>query len=326
MRCCAILFVIGSHFFLNTKFNDTPITNPSLWIQGMLQSLTLINVPLFLLLTGYLNINKTVSRKYYKGAARVILTYLFFSVVTILVRKYALHENDISWTGWLLKITDFSAISYGWYVEMWIGLFLLTPFLNILWKNIGTRRHKHILIITLYILTALPDFFNRYGVHIVPGYWEAIYPVTFFYIGAYIREYQPSFNRWKIVGIIAALCCINAFISAVIFHGRPLLHLIGDGNGIIGVPMAAMFFILCYKLRFTFGNSLLASISRLSLDMYLVSYIFDRLYYPFFKQHIVADQTEFGYWYLVIVSAVFISSYFASYIKTAVFKSLHIPT
>ena len=59
-----------------------------LFLLGMLQTFTLIGVPLFLMLTGYLNINKTdVNRKYYKGIWRVLIAYLVFSVLTIAVRE-----------------------------------------------------------------------------------------------------------------------------------------------------------------------------------------------------------------------------------------------
>ena len=155
-----------------------------MFILGMLQSLTLINVPLFLMLTGYLNLNKQVNRKYYRNGIRVVVSYVVISIITILYRKYCLGDTE-SWGMWVRKILDFSAIPYAWYIEMWIGLFLLTPFLNILWKNIGSRRHKLVLLLTLYLLTALPDFFNRYGLTLVPAYWEALYPVTFFYLGKF---------------------------------------------------------------------------------------------------------------------------------------------
>lgn len=327
IRCLAILFVIGAHFFLNTDFNQTEFNSPSMFVQGMLQTLTLVNVPLFLMLTGYLNLNKPISRKYYRNGVRVIISYILISVTTVIVRRFAFHETDISWIQWILKITDFSAIPYGWYIEMWIGLFLLTPFLNILWRNIETRRHKYILLLTLYLLCALPDFFNRYGVSLVPGYWEVIYPVAFFYLGAYIREYRPTVNKLYLLTGILLCCLINPVFNAAI--GRTdatMIHLTGDGNGIIGMPLTVSVFLLCYNLKFNFGSKALASISRLSLDMYLFSYIFDILIYSWFRQHVISGQDEFGYYYLIIVGIVFLMSYVAAYIKTTVCKLLRIPT
>ncbi|WP_252196529.1 acyltransferase family protein, partial [Bacteroides salyersiae] len=185
IRSFAILFVIAGHFLMNTSFNSSIFEGGSLFIQAVAKMLFIIGVPLFILLTGYLNTNKSINKKYYKGGVRVIISYLLFSLITIIFRKYYLHES-LSWIQWGLKVLDFSAIPYGWYIEMWIGLFLLTPFLNLLYKAIPDQKQKLILIGTLYIMTALPDLLNRYGVHLVPGFWQQCFPLTFYFIGAYI--------------------------------------------------------------------------------------------------------------------------------------------
>lgn len=320
VRCFAILFVIGGHFFLHTSFNDTTFSSVSMFFLGMVQTLMLINVPLFLMLTGYLNINKEVNRKYYRNGIRVIISYLVISIITILFRKYYLGE-DLSWFMWVRKILDFSAIPYAWYIEMWIGLFLLTPFLNILWKNIGTRRYKHILLLTLYLLTALPDFFNRYGFTLAPAYWEFTYPVAFFFMGAYIREYNPVIPLKWLVAAIVGICLVNPTINIILFHHRPMLHLIGDSNGLFGMPLAALFFLLTYKLDFSNNcvRAMLAKISVLSLDMYLFSWIFDQIIYPFAAPY-MPDMHSLSIliYYITVISTIFILSFCSAYIKELV--------
>lgn len=315
VRCCAILFVIGGHFFLHTPFNNTQFCSGSMFVLGMLQTLMLINVPLFLMLTGYLNLNKRVNRKYYRNGIRVIVSYAVISVITLLYRKYYLGESE-SWWMWIRKILDFSAIPYAWYIEMWIGLFLLTPFLNILWNNIGSRRHKHVLLLSLYLLTALPDFFNRYGFTLVPAYWEALYPVTFFYLGAYIREYKPQIaTKWLVAGIFG-ICLINPVINIVLFGQRPMLHLIGDGNGVFGVPLSVLFFLAVYKTDYRNGGvkAILAKVSVLSLDMYLFSWIFDSSVYPLTAAY-MPDMQSWGIlvYYVAVVGTIFILSFLASW-------------
>lgn len=142
IRVVAIFSVIAGHFFvLNTPFRDTAFDVHGMFLQGMSYLLFIsTGVPLFIMMTGFLNAHKVECNwKYYRGGIRVIITYLFFSVVTILFRKFWL-EEDLSWIKWGLKILDFSAIPYGWYIEMWIGLYLLTPFLNL--RAIPTKRQK----------------------------------------------------------------------------------------------------------------------------------------------------------------------------------------
>lgn len=327
VRCFAVLFVISSHFFINTPARDAIFEGPSMFLQGMGRTLFLVNVPLFLIITGYLNLNKVISRKYYSGMVSVLLSYIFISAVTIIFRERLLNEH-YSPIQWILKITDFSAISYAWYIEMWIGLFLLTPFLNILWKNIETKRHKRILIATLYLLCALPDMFNRYGVHLVPGYWEVVYPCGFFFIGAYIKEYQPSVATWKLIGFILLCSLINPVFNAIFISDHSMIQLVGDGNGMIGMPLATAFFLLVYKIKISnnYVSKALASISKASLDMYLSSYMFDVVIYSYLISHYYVNQSQFGLWFFLIVPTVFSCSYIFAIIKRTLFHLLHLPT
>lgn len=194
IRSCAILFVIAGHFSLNTGFQQAIFEGPSMFIQGTMKFFFGMGVPLFLLLTGYLNSKKELSSRYYRGGLRVAASYLLFSIITVLFRKYAL-GTEYSWLEWGYKILSFSAIPYGWYIEMWIGLFLLTPFLNILYRHIPNQKQKLVLLGTLFLITALPDWTNRYGLHLVPEFWVNCFPLFFYFAGAYIREYQPSISK-----------------------------------------------------------------------------------------------------------------------------------
>ena len=92
VRSVAILFVIAGHFIsINTPFRQTVFEGVSMFLQGAAMPLFATGVPLFIMLTGYLNVNKTVSRRYYRGCIRVLVSYLLFSVLTILFHRYWLH-------------------------------------------------------------------------------------------------------------------------------------------------------------------------------------------------------------------------------------------
>ena len=61
------------------------------------------------------------------------------------------------------------------------------------------------------------------------------------------------------------------------------------------------------------------SVSVLSLDMYLVSYMFDVLYYSFFAEHVFCGQTRFALTFITVVPAVLLSSYAVAWVKNQVF-------
>lgn len=296
-----------------------------MFIQALFNPLFQTGVPLFLLLTGYLNSNKIVSKRYYKGCVRVLVAYLFFSIITILFRKYYLHE-DLSWLKWILKIFDFSAIPYAWYIEMWIGLFLLTPFLNMMYKAIPSQRQKQILILTLYVMTALPDLFNRYGLHLAPGFWASCYPLTFFFAGSYIHEYRPRVDSWKLWLIMLLLCMINPVFNVLFVHNHTLIQIAGGPWGVFGTVVAIAFFLLFYQTDFKSPvlRKRLTKISLLSLDMYLCCYIFDALVYPYFMDRYFVSQSQFGIYFFIIVPILFAGSSVMAWAKDILFRWLKI--
>ena len=325
IRSFAILFVISGHFWLNTPFKNTIFEGTALFIQSIFRMFFGIGVPLFLLLTGYLNTNKTISKRYYKGCIRVLVAYLFFSIITILFRKYYLHE-DLSWLKWILKIFDFSAIPYAWYIEMWIGLFLLIPFLNMMYKAIPTQRQKQILILTLYVMTALPDLFNRYGLHLVPGFWASCYPLTFFFAGSYIHEYRPRVDSWKLWLTMLLLCMINPVFNVLFVHNHTLIQVAGGPWGVFGTVVAIAFFLLFYQTDFRSPvlRKSLTKISLLSLDMYLCCCIFDALVYPYFMERYFVNQSQFGIYFFIIVPILFAGSFVMAWVKDTLFRWLKI--
>lgn len=77
-RAFAIFAVIGGHFFsIHTEFRNSPLTDLSMLMQGIAQSVLGCGVPLFIMLTGYLNVNKTPNKKYYSGIWRVLQPIYF---------------------------------------------------------------------------------------------------------------------------------------------------------------------------------------------------------------------------------------------------------
>ena len=313
IRVCAIFFVIAGHFFsINTSFKNVPFTGISMFIQGMMHSVFMVGVPLFIMLTGYLNINKTPTKKYYKGMLRVLVAYLFFSIATIVFRKYYLGEN-ISLIQWILKIFNYSAIPYAWYIEMWIGLALLTPFLNYLWKAIPSLKEKLLLIASLFVITSLPDLCNRYGMHIFPAYFaKACYPLMFYFIGTFIREYQPIIKTWTGLAVILTISLIMPTANSLIFKdSNNLVEIIGGPGGVFYPWIAIAIFLMLYRrdVKYKPLKQWITHCSMVSLEMYLCCYMFDQLYYPWFKEHFFETQSQFLSWFFVIVPLCFLSSY-----------------
>lgn len=317
IRSCAIFFVIAGHFFvLHTSFMTVGLESASIFIQAFFLQLFYSSVPLFLLLTGYLNANKTPDKTYYRGIWKVLAAYLFFAIATALFKRYMLHDDTPAWM-LIYKIANYSIIPYAWYIAMWIGLFLVTPFLNILYKAITSRRQKQLLLLIVFAMSSLPN-----GMHniIIPSYWMNCFPLLYYFTGCYIREYQPEIKKRYLLTAIF-LCCMANVVFKLLYN-HPRLHFGSGVHGVFGVILAISFFLLLYKtdIKQLWLKNIVAKISLLSLDMFLCSYIFDCIYYPIFKERWFVNQSQFGIFFFVIVPLVFVSSLIFAQLKEWLFK------
>lgn len=313
IRVVAIFFVIAGHFFtLNTTFKYVLFEGGSLFFQGWIKTVFSVGVPLFMMLTGYLNINRKPAKKYYKGMIRVLVAYLIFSILTILFRTFYVGEER-SIVQWALAILNYSAIPYAWYIEMWIGLALLAPFLNYLWHAIPSMREKLLLIASLFVMTSLPDLGNRYGMYLFPAYFaQACYPLMFYFMGTFIREYQPTIKAWVGCSAILAIALIMPLFNIVVYRGtHDVVEITGGPGGVFNTWIAVAIFLMLYRRDISVKpiKRWVTHCSMVSLEMYLCCYMFDQLYYPWFKERFYESQAQFLPWFLVIVPAVFFSSY-----------------
>ena len=270
-----------------------------------------VGVPLFMMLTGYLNANKTPTKQYYRGMVRVLVAYLVFSVITILFRKYYLGE-EYTWLHWGMKILNYTGIPYAWYIEMWIGLALLTPFLNYMYKAIPSKKQKILLLVTLFVMTSLPKFLNRSGLDVIPAYYEqALYPLMYYFLGNFIREYKPRVKFWQGCVIVLSIALVTPIVSLLHLAGPNILWLGGGPDGIFCFLIALVIFIMLYNKDITSTQikRWVTHCSLVSLEMYLCCYMFDKLYYPYFLERFFQTQSQFFLWFFIIVPMIFISSY-----------------
>ena len=221
-------------------------------------------------------------------------------------------------------ILRFNAFPYAWYIEMWIGLFLLTPFLNIMYQGIQIKTHKKILIAILLLLTALPILLNRYGLYLIPAYWQSCYPLALYFIGAYIYEYKPKIRAIYGILIVITICLINPIFNLLFINNHTLIQITGDDFGLFGFAIATTMFLLLYKVEISsaFSNNLFFKTSKFALDMYLCCWIFDVIFYPSFKSFFFINQGQFGKYFFVIVPLVFICSFVAAWIKEIVTETI----
>lgn len=319
IKALATIFVLSVHFFLNTQYYNTSLVGDNMFVQTYLRMLFLMCVPIFLITTGFLSYGKMPTKKYYKKLIPIIVIYLFYAIISLLYTDLYLDIDRPVYEA-IATIFTFHANGYSWYINMYIGLFLISPYLNIIYKNLLSRRHKVILLCVLLFMTALPDLINGYlGGKLIaaPYYWVDFYPITYYFIGTFIREYQFKINK-KIGSILlASIVLVEVILEYSFADGGIFLSVVGYYPSLIIAAQSALFFLLFYDVNIKSKVLLwpVSIISLLSLDIYLASFITDNFIYKFIREGYVLSQHQMLFLFIPVVIVSFLLSFSLAYFR-----------
>lgn len=332
LRIIAVLCVIGIHFFYHSGYYYTTNDNAVMYFATVLRTLCSVCVPLFMILSGFLLCNKTLKKGYYSGIRKTIIVYILVAIACM-IYKSIVGSYTLTPLTFFTGILDFTGANYSWYIEMYIGLFLLVPFLNIIYKNLDSRKQKNILLITLIAITILPSLFNAFRFDslewwanpasntetqkLIPSWWVGIYPITYYFTGCYIREYGTKIkNIYLIIALVVAVFGFGTF-NFYRCYGMPF----STSNyvywsGIEPYVMSVLIFLIISKLKLENINVktkfVLWKISDLVLGTYLLSFIFDAIYYyEFLNKNTIDFYARFPFMPLMIL-CVFVSALISS--------------
>lgn len=287
VKACALFFVICVHFFYNGTFYGTPIEGKRMLIMMVMRNLFMSCVPLFIMVSGYLSRHFAWDRKLPVRFLNVWITYLLCGAVCMAFQTVVLHKA--AQASMLESVFDrlihFDAAPYGWYVEMYLGLLLLMPFLNVIVQH-TMRSQLRSCVIALGLLTLLPYAVPDYAFF---DHWVDLYPVFYYMLGAYIGEYRVMLDtrrkRMASVIALAALAVVWGIFNFSDYRGRNFLWEARNGyNGIVIAISTCLIFLLVHSVPVErmpgLVRRLIRRISGLTLPAFLLSYCFDQIVYP----------------------------------------------
>ena len=283
VRCAASVFVIAVHFFVNTGYYDLPLRGEVMALCTWLRMMLMVCVPLFMMLTGYLSSGRTVREGWLHGLWRTLSVWIVSAAICLLFRRCYFGER-FRFGEMLTVILNFSAVPYGWYVEMYVGLYLLSPLMSAAWSAMD-ERGKRAAVLSLLFLTALPTVTNL-NRQILPQWWTGIYPLTYFVLGAWLREHPlRKLRKWHLLLLWAVIAGIAAAMRWLFAMGGSFTWTAYTDWGSIFVAAESVcaFSLLnsCSGARTPrLLRNFTTAAARLSLAIYLSSYIADSLLYP----------------------------------------------
>ncbi|MGM9541408.1 MAG: acyltransferase [Candidatus Limivicinus sp.] len=301
IRCAALAAVLGVHYFDNSGFYTVTMDSAGDFVMAMLRMLSVVCVPFFLMLSGYLCHRKTLSRRYYLGLLRILEQYFLCALACMafehfyLGRQYGLRDV-------VSDLLNFRACGYDWYVLLYFGLFLMIPFLNLMYHGCASQRQKLVLIGSFFALSILPSLLNIYF-HLYSLWWNRLFPICYYFVGAYLSEYMPAKRPRRYgLALIAALllfCGFNQFYFQGQAAAYPAIHY--DHYQVF--VLALLGFLFLNSLELSALPSLLERLihvaAELSFLAYLLSWISDGVIYRCFIPYLPQPEDRF-LWILVL--------------------------
>ncbi|WAT23973.1 acyltransferase [Aerococcus urinaeequi] len=267
LRIVSMLMIVALHYFngeMGGALKQQTFGETNYFITLMLVSFSIVGVNIFVLITGYFMANtKSIILAKPLG---LLIQMTFYAVIFYLIGL---------WLGYYEFNVIHSAISifpflkgYRWFIETYIILYTLSPFIN---RGLDTLSHKDIKI----LLSILLIFFSI---------WPSVWPysptedsgygiinfVLMYTIGYYIKKhYVSNQNKWKYFGwyVITSLA---ATVGAVFLEyvGIFSKYFMWGYNNILMVSGATLLFLFFSKIDLQ--SKVINKISKYTLGVFFI--------------------------------------------------------
>ncbi len=321
IRTCALFLVISVHFFRYVGFNSERLTYSRMFVMINFRNFSMACIPLFLLLSGYLCGHFVFDKKHLMRVVNLILVYIACGVICMIFSVYRFDAVPTLEDG-VRSFLLFDAAPYAWYVEMYLALMLLIPFLNRLYRSLG-KGYKQLLVLCCLIATSLSTVVPNWP---VMDYWYVCYPVTVYFLGLYLRDEPLKMKKRVALPAMLGVCLFNSTISWFLDKGKKFTWLPFNEHGsiyMIAIAVLLFQFLLQIDLENlpTGLQRLIRSCAGCTLPAYLLSYCFDEFFYPIVFRDIPVVSDRYLYWF-VLVPVIFVCSLVGGWCVTKLTKCL----
>ena len=273
LRILLMFFIIIGHLFTHTGIREELAVYSDKWIfTWVMQAITMCAVNCFILITGYYMSTAEFSRKkVFKLWGQV----LFFSA-TIYLLAIIFRATEFSFMGLIHSLFPVFSHQY-WFFSCYILLYIFSPFLNTMLKNLEEKHFKYLLAVLVFVFYLLPIFSIVFKEYDVTSGMSIIAFVTLYIFGAAIRRFDFKLSKWK--------CLIGLLINcALVFFSKILLTIItshfnldvGTGllyhyNSIFQLINALLLFLLFLQIDIKGGvQKFISVVSGTVFSVYLI--------------------------------------------------------
>lgn len=317
-RIIAAVAVVIIHVVSNSYFLLSDIGYRNWVMTSLIGWLVIWGTPLFIMISGFLLINpkKTENFKQFilKRSSRILIPLIFWNIFYYLFDH---NFKNVSLNEFFYQISHTGTYSHLYFLNILIGLYLITPFLS----KLVTKINLNLIIPFLVTISSLyhfsycflnfPKFNNIFTIYL---------PYISYYLAGYWVGHKLKIKHFKMVGLFIFLL----FVFSV-FITRKLVFIFEthDQDTILvsnlSLPVAAFTIVLFYWFISITNKILekkslfLIKISNLTLGVYLIHPFWLKLFksIPIYSYLL---NNYYYLWFITVTFSVLFISFFSAYI------------
>lgn len=339
LRILSMLFIVIYHMIIHGRVFEDISSNSVKEILTIIEFLIIIHVNLFVLITGYFQSESNFKQSKFWS---IINSSLFYKLIIIIVLSLfgIISLNKLT----ILKELFIINLSQYWFIKVYLFLYCLSPFINILIRNITRKNYQKLIIVLFVLFSVIPYITGEQGFE-NNGY--TLYNFIFLYlVGGYLRKYplENSYFMRRFSKNLVIIFFVSIYIFAAMLNysiSKTCMSLLNINtimneisNNVLRMTLmysnpliiiqSITFFYIFKMLKFK--SSFVNSISRTTLGVYLIhdnNYI-RKILYDCINIH---NSTIDSYWfilYLLLMSIiVFVCCSIIEWLRQLVFKFIY---
>lgn len=265
LKIMSMFFVLLLHNLMHGGMLDAVAFDSANWFGvWTVQAIAIVAVDIFAMITGFLLVTKPFA---WRRLFSVLWPTLFWSwMMALIVKALGFPLTPTHWLKAIIPIWNY------WYVNAYVGMFLLVPFLNAGMKQLTKKQLRPILLILLGVSVTI-GWIGRFNLQ--NGY-TAFWLAEMYLIGGYIRLYPEDFqwHRGILVGIYAVMSGLTVGLYYVDWRlqlGIPRAMVLSYVSPLVVIAAIALFLSL-YQVKFasTRLQKLLKQGAKVSFAVYLI--------------------------------------------------------
>ena len=319
LKIVCIIFVIILHYNngdMGGLLSNTLPGTLNYFIARFSEVLTIIACNMFVLISGYFlcNNNKIKIRK----IVDIVLLLLFYGIVIYVI---SIFTGLTIFNKETLKLM-FITIDARWFIDVYILLYLLHPYLNKIISNISKKQHTILILIFIFFFSVWSSILKPHGIlnlntFVSDGGYGITNFVMLYFIGTYIRLYYDNKKINKLILFI--LYIFLSLLGTFVYYSFPSAI---NYNFIINVINSIIVFLIFKNIQITKGK-IISKYAECSLAVYIIHenlFIVSYIYRNIFKSPSFYDSSFLLIHMISSCIAIFIICSLIEFVRKYLFK------